>query len=319
MYNKNLEVACNKGDWDAVLTLLKTVELSMEDLEPLYGSAEQAILHLLAANGKLEAIKVLLSKINFDVNVRDKLGRTPLHLAAEFRHLAVIEVLVQSGANVNVVDKKGHTPIHALKADKNSLGSFIKDAASIQVGNDDPQVIIQFLCGKGVKLDAQNRNGETVLHHAAASGRADLAGLLLDGGANADSQDFKGRTPLHNAITELQGKATQVLLERSDSGHIANRDGETPTSLLECNERFSHGISLQAVTASLESGPNKGIKNASMRANAVLRKASSTTVMPMQPASNIVNISEVLEPAEQGCCWARFIQKICKIGMSRYD
>ncbi len=319
MYNRDLESACNKRDWDAVLNLLKTVELSLEDLEPLYGSAEQTILHLLAANGKLEAINVLLSKINADVNVRDKLGRTLVHLAVEFRHLAVVEALVQSGADVNVVDKKGHTPIHALKADKNSRGAFIKAAANIQVGDDDPQVIIQFLCENGVKLDAQNRNGETVLHHAAASGRADLAELLIDGGANAGSQDYKGRTPLHNAITELQGKATQVLLERSNSGHIANRDGDTPASLLEYNERFSHDISLQAVTASLESGPNKGIRNASSRANAVMRKASSTSAMPTQPVNNVVSISELLEPVEQGCCWTRFIQKICKIGMSRYD
>jgi ankyrin repeat protein len=318
MHDLILEAACNRKDWVGVLLRLKEIELSKEDLEPLYGSAEQTILHLLAANCQLEALNAIFSKITVDVNIRDKLGRSPLHLAVEYRHLTVIKILVERKADVNLVDKKGHAPIHALNADKNSRGIFIQAAANIVFGEDSPQDIIQFLFENGANLDIQNRNGETVLHHAAASGRAGLASLLLDGGADANAQDKKGGTALHNAIKYFQGQAAQVLLERSDSGRIADNKGVTPAQLLEGDARFAHGIALQSVTSRLNSGSKKGVRSASAATNSIINKVSSTTAMPASSKRVAVVIEEELDQ-NRGCCWTAFIQKVCKIAMSRYD
>ena len=46
------------------------------------------------------------------MNVKNALGRTPLHEAAAIGDKAAVEVLVNSGADVNVKDKQNRTPLH---------------------------------------------------------------------------------------------------------------------------------------------------------------------------------------------------------------
>jgi ankyrin repeat protein len=39
-------------------------------------------------------------------------GRTPLHYACEHGYIDIVRALIKSGANVNIGDKSGWTPIH---------------------------------------------------------------------------------------------------------------------------------------------------------------------------------------------------------------
>ncbi len=317
MHNQDLCAACYKRDWTTVLTCLNNAELCQHDLEPLYGHSEQNIVHVLAANGRLQELKVLFDKNSVEVDSKDKLKRTPLHLASEFRHLEVVKFLVVQGANVNAVDKFGKTPIHSLNADKASGRVFINAASNIEVGNDDPHNILQFLAQNGANLDSQNRNGQTILHQYALNGNTRLSVTALNEGANPDLQDKRGETPLHNAIGELRGDTTQVLLARSNSGHITNNEGVTPSDLLAKNSRLAHGIALESVTSNLGSGANKNVRLASQRTNAVMAKATSTTAIPVTPEGSVVVVDD--ENTQSFCCWAVIVRKICKIALSRYD
>ncbi len=78
-----------------------------------------------------EVVSRLLLKNGAKVNVKNKFGQTPLHLAAHPMQGGVepnvdnIELLLQHGADVNAIDKKGQTPLdiaikneHADKAVK---------------------------------------------------------------------------------------------------------------------------------------------------------------------------------------------------------
>jgi hypothetical protein len=56
----------------------------------------------------------------FDLNVRDAYGRSYLHLAAEFAHLDMIDVLFQLGFNPNVVENIGITPLAVAVIKDNS-------------------------------------------------------------------------------------------------------------------------------------------------------------------------------------------------------
>jgi ankyrin repeat protein len=38
-------------------------------------------------------------------------GRSPLHLAAEYGNLEIIDCLIKAGVNVNVLDSDGNTPL----------------------------------------------------------------------------------------------------------------------------------------------------------------------------------------------------------------
>lgn len=58
-------------------------------------------LHNAANNGHIEVVKHLIKK-EADVNVVDKYGRSPLHDAAKHGHIEVVEVLLKKVADVNI-------------------------------------------------------------------------------------------------------------------------------------------------------------------------------------------------------------------------
>jgi hypothetical protein len=59
--------------------------------------AEHTLAHLLAAGAKVSGM--------------DSIGRTPLHVAAEFDNVGAAKVLIQAGARVMARDERGRTPL----------------------------------------------------------------------------------------------------------------------------------------------------------------------------------------------------------------
>ena len=50
--------------------------------------------------------------ISCDVNLKDQLGLTPLHLAVQRNHLPVVSVLLEHGATDHLKDSKGKTALY---------------------------------------------------------------------------------------------------------------------------------------------------------------------------------------------------------------
>ena len=75
----------------------------------LVGTAFADPIHEAAANGDLAGVQAELDK-GVDVNVKDMLGFTPLHLAVTKE---ITELLINEGADVNAKNKWGGTPLHA--------------------------------------------------------------------------------------------------------------------------------------------------------------------------------------------------------------
>ncbi|XP_058129131.1 ankyrin repeat domain-containing protein 27-like [Anopheles ziemanni] len=73
-------------------------------------------LHLACLNGHSGCVKALLyfsehMRIYVDVNAATELGHTPLHYAAKWGFLDIVETLVEYSARVEVVNKLGATPL----------------------------------------------------------------------------------------------------------------------------------------------------------------------------------------------------------------
>ena len=68
--------------------------------------------YLAAASGNVEEVQRLFGKVS-NPNLKDGLGRTPLHRATRRRHTEVIMFLVaMPSVDVNTQDLKGMTPLH---------------------------------------------------------------------------------------------------------------------------------------------------------------------------------------------------------------
>ena len=137
-------------------------------------------LHLMASAAKpSQDMLSLLHTQGADVNVENALGYTPLHVAAEKGHTALVSDLIAVGAEVKVSQKDGTTPLH-------------------YAGNADvAQLLID--ANKEV-LNQRDENGNTALHLAIEEDRLDVANKLMQSegvDVNArNGQDQKGKTPL---------------------------------------------------------------------------------------------------------------------------
>lgn len=58
--------------------------------------------HLAASNNSYTLIDTYSSFASATVNVKNKIGKTPLHIAARFGYLKTVQVLLDCGADVNI-------------------------------------------------------------------------------------------------------------------------------------------------------------------------------------------------------------------------
>lgn len=78
---------------------------------------------------------------------------------------------------------------------------------------------------------AETLHGNTALHIAAENGRADLALILLDGGADPNSRNHYGATPLHAAAEKGTAKVVRLLLKRGADAGARDAWERTPLEL----------------------------------------------------------------------------------------
>ncbi len=129
--------------------------------------------------------------MNIDVNLKDIVGRTPLHIAAEKGNVDAAMFLIENGANVNVADANGNTP----------LVFVINKTGNLK--------ITERLLEKGASVNAQNRTGETALMYAAWHGHSAIVQLLLENRADVTLKNRQGNT----ALTLAESKGHQQIVE----------------------------------------------------------------------------------------------------------
>ncbi|KAF9266608.1 ankyrin [Marasmius fiardii PR-910] len=99
-----------------------------------------------AGDGDLERVKVpnhLLSNFPMSPNAPDPSTYTPMHAAASYGHLHILEYLISKGGNVNVTDSDGDTPLYT--------------AENVETA--------RFLVDHGATIDLVNREGISPITH----------------------------------------------------------------------------------------------------------------------------------------------------------
>ena len=150
-------------------------------------------IHEAAAIGDVIAVKKHLDKgVNLDV--RDKLGRTPLKVAAISAKTEVVALLLKEGADVD--------------ARANCCGGMALHHV-VFTGNKE---IVDLLLKNKADVNAKDWAGNTPLQGAVIGEHIDMANLLLIHGANPNVTDRKGTAPLQTSVANGNAEMAQVLI-----------------------------------------------------------------------------------------------------------
>ncbi|KAI9436840.1 ankyrin repeat-containing domain protein [Lactarius indigo] len=168
------------------------------------------LLHAASSDGLTDAAQWLLS-VGVDANAQDDNDRTPLHLAAAMGRLEIVRILLGHGVDVSVATTMGnHTPLHEA-----SRGGHVDVVRLlIQYGadaNTDLQRLflqalssrsaetVLFFIELGGDVHARDRSHSTPLHLVlkSLSFSVDVMQTLIDHGADVNARDGSHSTPLH--------------------------------------------------------------------------------------------------------------------------
>eukprot|EP00981_Chlorochromonas_danica_P005517 scaffold1122_cov116-Ochromonas_danica.AAC.1 len=190
-----------------------TANLSDEE----WGKALEGVtvLHISAAKGDVEIVRLLLLHPEIAVNTMDtKFGYTPLIVAGLTGHVEVVQILLSDSR-----DK--YTPLH-LACEKGYA-----------------EIVKILLADSRVDVNQQNNYGYTPLHCACENGHAEVVNILLaDSRVDANKQIGIGYTPLHCACETGHVVVVKILLaDNRVDVNKRNKIGYTP---LHCACQSGH-------------------------------------------------------------------------------
>ncbi|QDZ17832.1 anoctamin [Chloropicon primus] len=203
----------------------------IDSLIPAFQFVQVDPLHHAAEIGDADECSHLIKVDAFDPDGKDAslFPVTPLHLAAQYGHIKVCEVLMELGANPRLHDGDGNCPLH------------------LAVIHDRPDVVDLYIDRK-LELQVPTSENQTAFHLCAMypHSRA-MATLISKLKINLDTfRDDLGNSPVHSAAVSNNWKMLQLALDNNKLGtsgiNAQNELGETPF-LMAC----LHGSSQTAM------------------------------------------------------------------------
>jgi len=153
--------------------------------------------------------RILIAK-GADPKCCNRVGATPLHLAAMGDDVNRIQQLLDAGASINKTCSIGYTPI----------------ARAVQMGCCNAA---KFLKDRGACLDIYQ---ETIVNLAVVSGSVDMVKLFVTS-ENVNEKDSDGDTPAHTWVGSDNLDILKVLLDNGADLTVENVYGESVCDLLE--------------------------------------------------------------------------------------
>jgi len=143
-------------------------------------------LHLVAASGNVDLLRLILNMENVQVEIKDEKGRTPFFIACQHNHLQCMKEVVTHGASAKSRDNDSETPLHYL----------------VNNYKEDLMPVIDYLIDEcNIFIDGKNGHGYTPMHLVAKHGHTELIQYLIEHKADINLLDANGNTPLSIAVT----------------------------------------------------------------------------------------------------------------------
>jgi ankyrin repeat protein len=169
-------------------------------------------------NGETKTIKAVMEKA--DINQRDALGNSPIHLSLMKNKEDIMDLLLDKGADVNVP----------------GTGTRTKDQPVLYIavgrGRDD---LVQKFLDKGANPNLADADGSTPLSEACVRSdvNTNIVKLLLDKGANPNLAETNGATPLmyissnQNTDAQTRTEVAKMLLAKNADKKLKDKKGKT--------------------------------------------------------------------------------------------
>jgi ankyrin repeat protein len=191
--NSSAHWAAKRGDLE-ILRLLgeRGADFTTETL----GDAKMMPIHWAASDGKIGALRFLLSERGVDINAQDGNRCTAVIIAAQHDQAAAVAFLVKNGADMGICDKNGDTALH---------WAAYKGLVEI-VG------LLAYSCPQTLEKD--DVFGQTPLHLAALRCHEEVIEYLVsDCGADLTKQDKNGLTALDLSVKKSPLEMRQLRCE----------------------------------------------------------------------------------------------------------
>ena len=156
---------------------LPSKEVSMtSDVNAVNDSGETQLI-LAAREGNLTKVRVLVEQGAHLNQSNDDEKHTPMHDAAAFGHLNIVQYLVEAGADVEREDYYGSTPV-------------------LRAAQQGHALVVRYLLDKGAQ---EASYGETAMLQASSNGHLSVVQLLVERGSDPNQTNNEGHVALHEA------------------------------------------------------------------------------------------------------------------------
>jgi ankyrin repeat protein len=163
-----------------------------------------------AAGNDLPEFRRLLS-IGADVNAMgddDDDDDTALHKASYFGNVQLVKELVEHGVDMEAKDIVGMTPLH-LACSQGHL-AVVNDLVG---SNGATTTILGKRKSRGANIEAKDNHGNTPLHVASVHNHLPVVKSLLSGGAYILAVNERGELPIHKALEFRSSAVSKCLLQ----------------------------------------------------------------------------------------------------------
>ncbi|CAB3374665.1 Hypothetical predicted protein [Cloeon dipterum] len=203
----NLHFSTNPGDLEA---LQKWIELGGDlDMRDKLG---RTALHLVTEGGKLEFLHKKTIDSEDSLEATDKNRGTALLRVCRSKNWSMVDKLLTINVDLNKKDREGKTALHhAVCSEKLDL--------------------VQKLVGLGADVNCTDRSGSTSLLYATYRNNLDLVQLLALSGAHINLENNYGSTALHLAVKRNDQELLQKLCDLGADVNFKNRNGITALHL----------------------------------------------------------------------------------------
>ena len=205
----------------------KLLEMASDD------SSGDLPIHKAARYGQTEVVKYFI-ELGCNVESKNKLGATPLHVSCLMGHLHTVDFLVKNlKCDVHAKDNNQWLPIHLAASGGHALVIETlldqdPDLLNAKTGDDDfhstPLMeaarnghfeVVNMLIEKGADKNEKNSKSNNILHLASVNDHVAVVEFLVNEcGLNIEERGQFGRTPLLSACAHGSGRVTKFLLEK---------------------------------------------------------------------------------------------------------